>query len=262
MCQSEPVAGKRTDRATEQLVSAAADELYGLPLDAFTAARNDRVKHLRADGVPDAAQAVGKLGKPNAVAWLANHLIRGRRDEVAALLELGTSLRAATAALDATQLRALSKRQREDVTALVGQARELSAEAGQPASDATARGLEETLHAALADEDAGAQLVAGRMTTGLSGSGFPGVNLTGAAPTGQVSRRDELAQARKAEAAARDTAKRAEQAWQAARRTLAKAQRAVTDAAAEVDRLKAELDDAARNHDKATARRAALTKRG
>ena len=157
-------------------VEAAAAELYGLPLDEFTAARNERVKQARAVGDGGAAVAIGKLAKPNKVAWLANQLVREDADEIRALLELGESMRQATASLAAEQLRQASRQQHQIIYALVQQARSLASAAGQAMSEDTARGLEDTLHAALADEQAARQLSQGRLISGLASSGFPGID--------------------------------------------------------------------------------------
>src|SRR5258706_2896267 len=151
-----------------------AAELYGLAPREFTAARNARATGARQAGDKALADAVGALGKPAMVGWLANQLVRERPDEVRALLDLGESLREATASLAGDQLRELSRQQRQVVYALVQQARSVANAAGHPVSEDTARGLEETLHAAMADPDAAAQLAAGQLTGALSRSGFPG----------------------------------------------------------------------------------------
>jgi hypothetical protein len=154
-------------------VTAAADELYGLPLEEFIAVRTERAKQARGRGDRDVAAAIGKLAKPNTVGWLANQLVRHHGEEIGPLLELGEAMRQATAMLDADQLRQLSRQQRQLVQALVRKARDLAA--GQVLSDSAARGLADTLHAALADEQAARQLSQGRLTSGLAHSGFPGI---------------------------------------------------------------------------------------
>ena len=141
---------------------AAADDLYGRPLNEFTAARGERAKQARADGDGEGATAIGKLAKPNKVAWLANQLVRAHPDEVRSLLELGDSLRHATASLDAERLRRDSRQQHLLISALLQQAQILANAAGQAMSASTARGLEDTLHSALADEQAARQLSQGR----------------------------------------------------------------------------------------------------
>ena len=220
--------------AQTDTVEAAAAELYGLPPDEFTAARNTRAKQARADGDKDAAAAIAKLPKPNLVAWLANQLVREHGDELGPLLEVGAAMREATAALNADQLRQLSRQQRQIVQGLVQQARELARAAGHPVSDGTARGLEETLHAALADERAAEELSKGTLSAGLSRSGFPGME-SGAdpgswtaapatAPRAATAPRTTKAagtRAKRAPESPEEAAERAEQAAAAARREKA-----------------------------------------
>lgn len=265
-------------------VDAAAEELYGLPLDEFTAARNERVKQARADGDGGAAVAIGKLAKPNKVAWLANQLVREDADEIRALLELGESMRQATASLAAEQLRQASRQQHQMIYALVQQAGSLASAAGQAMSDDTARGLGDTLHAALADEQAARELLQGRLTSGLSRSGFPGIDASAAAqparstaagrraqpgkpPAGQQApgrqapgrlapgreaeegtaaarRREQVTRARQDERDARSRAAKADRARENAQATLAQAEDAARAAADNVSRLQAELDAA------------------
>jgi hypothetical protein len=169
------MAGRGGDERADT-VEAAKDELYGLSLSQFTAARAERAKQARAAGDQDAARVIAKLPKPNVVAWLANQLARRHPDELRPILELGESLRRATADLDAARLSQLSGQQRRAVSALMGRARELAAEVQQAVSDSTSRGLEDTLHAALADEQAAQDLARGELTAGLSRTGFPGLD--------------------------------------------------------------------------------------
>ena len=151
-----------------------ADDLYGLPPREFTAARDAAVKGLRADGDKELAREVAALRRPTVPAWLANQLVRRHPDQIDPLLELGAALREATATLSGPQLRELSRQRGELVRALVRQARRLAAETGQPVSEDAARGLEETLNAALADEQAGTLLRGGRLTEALQHTGFGG----------------------------------------------------------------------------------------
>lgn len=259
MCQGVHVAGRKAGGAskndTDQLIGEAAAELYALPLDQFTGVRNERAKQARTQGRSELAAAITKLTKPNVVAWLANQLVREHRDEIDPLVELGASLREATSALDAAQLRALSKQQHQVVHALVQQARRLGVAGGQAVSDSTARGLEDTLHAALADPDAADELLAGQLTTGLSRSGFPGVEVSSAArpakraaprKPAKPDRREQARQAKRDEAEARAEAKAATRSRDQAQRALQQAEQAAQDAADTIERLKAELDDAVR----------------
>ncbi len=242
---------------------AAADDLYGRPLNEFTAARGERAKQARADGDGEGATAIGKLAKPNKVAWLANQLVRAHPDEVRSLLELGDSLRHATASLDAERLRRDSRQQHLLISALLQHAQILANAAGQAMSASTARGLEDTLHSALADEQAARQLSQGRLTSGLSRSGFPGIDVstapavagpaadgkraqpgrrTGADPA--AARGEQLSRARQEEQDAHSDAANAERNRESAQATLTRAHDAAGAAADNVGRLKAELDAA------------------
>ncbi len=256
MAQRDPAG--RPDR-----VEAAADEVYGLPLDQFTAARNERAKQARAEGDNRAAVAIGKLAKPSKVAWLANRLAREHAEEIRPLLELGETMRQATASLDAERLRQASRQQHQIVHALVQQAESLASEAGQAMSDAIARGLEDTLHAALADEQAARQLSQGRLTSGLSRSGFPSVDASAAQaaawsaaqekraeprkqtqPDRAAERRKQVERARQDEREARSDAADAERTRQDAQAELAQAEDAAREAADNVGRLRGELEAA------------------
>jgi hypothetical protein len=207
-------------------------ELYGLEPADFTAARNAKAKEAKQGGDKELAAAITALGKPTMVGWLANQLVRQYPDEMHALLELGGSLREATASLAGDQLKELSRQQRQVVYALVQQARGLASAAGHPASEDTARGLEETLHAALADPGAAAELAAGRLTGVLSRTGFPGGDAPASRPAAgsaassapvaapEQAARDEEA-ARAAAAAAAEERDRSQEALSAAEAELA-----------------------------------------
>ena len=153
-------------------VDSVADELYALRPGDFTTARDARAREAKAGGDPETARQVKALRKPTVPAWLANQLVRQHRDEVSPLLELGAALREATATLSGPQLRQLSRQRNEVVQALVRKARRLAADAGQPVSQDAARSLEDTLNAALADEEAARLLLQGRLAEPLQHSGF------------------------------------------------------------------------------------------
>jgi hypothetical protein len=156
---------------SEDRLDEVADELYALPPEEFVKTRNARAKEARSGGDRDLAAAITALAKPTKVAWLANQLVRQRRDDVAPLLELGAGLREATASLSGEDLRRLTKQQHQLVHALVQQARSL---AGGPVTQDVAEGVDKTLRAALADSDLAGQLLEARLTDGLEFSGFGG----------------------------------------------------------------------------------------
>ncbi|MFG2196517.1 hypothetical protein [Streptomyces sp. NPDC048639] len=141
-----------------------ADRLYALPPEQFIAARDEAAK---AAPRGDAAKIRG-LRRPTLAAWAVNLLVRSDRDQIAALLGLGEQLRRAHQDLDGSQLRELSGRQRQLVTALSQQTQRLATDAGRPVSESVLREVEATVQAALADADAADELATGRMTKALT----------------------------------------------------------------------------------------------
>jgi hypothetical protein len=218
-----------------------ADELYGLPPEEFTAARTRYEKEAKAAGDRSAATDIHGLAKPTVTAWLANQLVRAHRSELEPLLELGGALRDATENLDGDQLRELSRQQQKVMYALVQQARALARAAGRSVSEDAVRGLEETLRAALADEQAGGLLLAGHLTDGLHssdfGSGF-GSGSDDIADVIPISRKLSGVSPSRPERPPRDEQR------QRAEYALAEAGRALADAAAARDDAQARATEA------------------
>ena len=158
--------------ASRSEVEKAADQLYALSPREFTAARDARAKEAKDAGDKEVAAEIKALRKPTVTAWLANQLVRHHADEVRPLLELGSALREATATLSGPQLRELSRQRNDVVRALVRKARRLAADAGQAVSEDVARGLEETLNAALADPARAELLLQGHLSVQLRHSGY------------------------------------------------------------------------------------------
>lgn len=237
-------------------------ELYGLLPAEFTAARNAKAKQAKQAGDKDLAAAITALGKPTMVGWLANQLVRQYADEMHALLELGESLREATASLAGDQLKELSRQQRQVVYALVQQARGLASAAGHPASEDTARGVEETLHAALADPAAASELAAGRLTGVLSRTGFPGGDTPAPARAARPAADSSLSlspslaleQAERDEESARSTASAAAEERERTQAALSDAEAGLLDAEASVENLKRRLSEAGEAHVQAQRR--------
>ena len=223
-------------------INSVGEELYSLPPEQFTAARNLREKQAKAIGDAQLATSIHRLRKPSVGAWLANQLVRAHPAEVESFVDLGAALREATATLSGDQLRELGKQRRQLVDALMQQIRALANAAGHNVSQDTARRLEDTLHAALADQSAAAQLRTGRLTDTLAGEGFPSAGAaTPARPSperpspdaaknepAEQRRADQLGRAERdeqvARAALRDAAKGQERAQAVAERADAAAQ--------------------------------------
>lgn len=226
-------------------VDAVADELYALPREEFTAARDARARAARAAGDRDLATAIGTLRRPTSAAWVANLLARERPGEVRDLTEFGATLREAHATLDGATLQELSRQRHQVVHALVQQARTLGRDAGNPVSEAVAREVEETVTAALSDPDAARALAAGRLATALSPSAgwFTGAGAgtvpRPAGPGSSSKRTDDGAQQRVAQelAEVRAAAQEAADAQREAHRGVEDAERRAREAAGTVEDL-------------------------
>ena len=230
-----------------------ADELYGLPLGEFIAARTRDEKQARQDGDRELAAAIRALAKPNVAAWLANQLARAHRAELESLLELGAGMREATRRLAGDELRALTRQQQESVHSLMHQVRWIAGTHRQPMSDNTVRGLLDTLHAAVVDEQVAQQLLAGRLTDAVFRSGFDHADDAAPAawPTEPAPRRSDdlqLRRAAKARADAGDPAPAAGGAEPAPHRgddlKLRRAEKALADAEAALSDAVAARDEA------------------
>lgn len=229
------------------------DELYALPREEFTSARNERARQARADGDRELATRIDRLRKPSTAAWLANLLAREQPDEVSGLIELGDALRRAHSELDGEALRQLSGQRHELVAALAGQARQLGHAAGHQVSDSVSRELEDTFTAALGDPDAARALAAARLTTALQpgtgdGWGWPAggaEQVSGqrgdSAASNDRGQRDRLQ--RDLDAARRE-ASEAQASLHDAADSLRRAERAEHEANAAVTDRRAELDAA------------------
>jgi hypothetical protein len=150
------------------------DELYGLPLEDFTPARDAAARELRRSGHRDAAAQLAKRRKPSPAAWAANQVARGRPELLAALLEAGEALREAQAKALAggggAELRDAVAAERRAVDAFLAAAGE-QRPAGRALSRALVDRLRATLHAVAGDEAVREALAAGRLVGEAEASG-------------------------------------------------------------------------------------------
>jgi hypothetical protein len=137
-----------------------ADDLYGLPLGEFTAARDALAKRLRGEKRREDADFVKGLKRPSVAAGAINLAVRehGADD----LLAAGEELRSAHGALlegsgDAAAVRAATERERAAVRDFARLA------LGDDASEATEEKVRATLHAASVDDEVRELLEAGRL---------------------------------------------------------------------------------------------------
>lgn len=157
---------------------AEADRLYALGLPEFTAARDARVKELRAVDRDLAAQ-VRTLRKPSLAAWVVNLLARRESEQVAQVLAVGAALREAQAALDGEELRELTRQRRQLVAAVTTRARGLAAAEGVRVTPAVAEQVEATLTAAILDPGAADAVRSGLLTSALAATGVGELDLSG-----------------------------------------------------------------------------------
>jgi hypothetical protein len=153
-------------------VAAAARELYGLPPEDFTAARNQVAKQAKDVGDSASSNALKALRKPTRAAWLANLLVRTDPAGVDELTELGDELRRAHISGDGRRLRELTLRRHGLVHRLVTTARAQARSDGHPVSGPTEQRLTETLDAAVIDPGAAQLLRSGQLTSALRHVGF------------------------------------------------------------------------------------------
>ena len=223
------------------------DALYGLPLDAFTAARNDLARRLRGDGRKDEAAEIAALRKPSLPAWTVNQLVREHRKEIEALLEAAAAIRGGAAEADAGF--------REALDDLLRAARALLDASGRKAPDALLRDVTTTLRACAAV--APDELVAGRLTEAREASGFADALAGSAAPrrrpdgSSRAVReqrpavdRDRVDAARRAVADAQEELRKRKRAASAAAREAEHARQALERAERGVGEARAELDEA------------------
>lgn len=130
------------------------DDLYGLPLEEFTGARNALAK--------ERPEAKG-LRKPTLAAWAVNQLARRHRRELDAFLEAAGALREAQ--LGGGDVRAATDVQREALRRLVQLA-------GEYAGAGQIDRVRQTLQAAAVDEEAAARVRAATLERELEPAGF------------------------------------------------------------------------------------------
>ncbi|MDH2444471.1 hypothetical protein QDR37_11000 [Amnibacterium sp. CER49] len=156
---------------------AVAQRLYGLPLGDFIGARTEQVRAARTEGDRALATAIGALAKPTVAAWLVNRLTRERADQTTQLLDLGASLRQATAELDAAALRELGVQRRRLVNRVAAEAADLAAGDGRHPAQGVLDEVAATLNAAMVSDAAAVAVATGRLVKALPVEGIDGAEL-------------------------------------------------------------------------------------
>lgn len=212
------------------------DDLYSLPLDEFTVARDLLARWLRSQDRGDEAEAVGKLRKPSVVAWALNLASRSNPALVDRLLASHRQLREA-GSMEAMQ--SASEERRQAVAALAEAAiGELRAQ-GRSDSAQTRDRIHETLLATATDTDAEGELKSGLLTKELEPSGA-GWGQMGLSPIEVDPRQEALGAAQEARARADRLQKQAIE----AERQLEIAETAVKEARRRAKTLRAQSEQA------------------
>lgn len=137
-----------------------AADLYGLPREEFTAAREQMVRMLRKEGRRDDASRVSRMRKPTTDAWALNQVARRHPQLVEGLIDAHRQLRAADGG-DA--LRAASEERRHVVDEILDAAAEILTESGHSKTGAVQDRIIRTLLAAASDEATEGALSAGTL---------------------------------------------------------------------------------------------------
>ena len=162
---------------TDELL-AVADELYSLPLERFTPARDALVKERKAD--KELAAAVKGLKKPSVAAWVVNLFVRREAAQVEQVIAVGAALREAQEGMDGAELRALTRQRRQLTSAVTQQARALAAEEGVKVTQAVADQVEATLTAAMLDPECARAVRSGQLLGALRSTGVDSVDVAAA----------------------------------------------------------------------------------
>jgi len=157
---------------------ALADELYALPLEEFTPARDAKAKELKAE--KELSAAVKKLKKPSVAAWVVNLFVRREAEQVEQVIAVGAALREAQEGMDGAELRALTRQRRQLTSAVTEQARTLAREEGLKVTQSVADQVEATLTAAMLDPACAQAVRSGLLTAALRSTGVDEVDVAAA----------------------------------------------------------------------------------
>lgn len=251
MPQIDPLTLAGRTRETWTMASAAnspdvsgPDDLYSLPLEQFTGARDRLAARLTADGKSDEAAMVAKLRKPSVSAWALNRASRRSPESVERLVESHRSLRTATSG---DLLRQASEERRKAVAELEAVAvAELTGE-GRPVSGPTRGRITATLLAVATDPEGEQDLVAGRLVKEIepSGGGWGDIALAPVPARDPADRaRADAERARARADKLRMEAESAQQQVELAQRALGEAERRAKEARARADRAEGEAGEA------------------
>jgi hypothetical protein len=161
----------------------APEDLYGLPLEEFTPARDALARELKAAGRKEEAAEVKSLRKPSLAAWALNRVARDHPEAIEGLRAAGADLREAQEAAlsgDAGRLREAGRALSDEIDRVGGLAAGALRDAGRPASAAQQEKIAGSLRTAAIDDAAGDALARGVLVDELEATGFNLVSGSGA----------------------------------------------------------------------------------
>jgi hypothetical protein len=151
------------------VTGAGAEELYALPLDEFTAKRDELARSLRKEGRRGEAAEVAALRKPVLAAWVVNRLVREERRLTRRLIDAAAGIKAGSTNADEPFREALDE--------LLAAARALVEREGRSA-DEVVHQIASTLRTGAASDPE--LLASGTLTRPLEATGFAA--MAGASP--------------------------------------------------------------------------------
>ncbi len=224
-------------------VEASIDQLYELPLDQFTQARNELASRLRAEGNGEAAMRAHSLATPPISAWAVNQLYWRDRAAFDALMKAGRQLRAAQEASlagRAADVRATGKARDAALVAALDRALRLLQEGGHAPSPALRLRVATDLDALAASAGQPPGTTPGRLVDDLEPPGFE--VFQGLRPAGSAGRKPAREPRRHTRAGGAKVV--SFEAIAGARRAVSEAERAASEKRAEVHRANAALEQA------------------
>lgn len=227
------------------------DDLYRLPPQEFTAARDALAKRLRAAKNREKADEVKRLRRPSALAWALNQVARSDGDLIESVLAAGEELRDALGRGDGRAMRDAERAMRQASDDVVDAAGRVLGDDGNTVTDDARSRLASTLRAALVDAD-----VAGRLRSGtlekdveVAGLGLEDMNIVAPARAARSTSRPSAPKDKQekqekkdkkdpeAERAGREERRRQEEARRAARVKVADLESTAERLAARAERL-------------------------
>jgi hypothetical protein len=219
-------------------------DLYALPLDEFTGARNELAKELADGGDKGAAAEVRALKKPSVPAWAVNQVARAHPADVETLFDAGANLRDAQKKLmrtgNAAAVKDATAAERQAVKTLVARAKKILSDAGNAANEATLDRIADTFYATTTDDEGREYVRTGTLTKEMKRAGFGDIGSLTVVPAARAKEakpQKKSAQLQKESAKLQAAAEEAEQ-------RAAEAESLAADLVKEADDVRARADAA------------------